>query len=385
MIIKDNAFKATPQEFMDTENRFRNVFGEQEVFWVGRAATSFLLAYNAVKYLKPSIAQPEVILPAVSCATPSNTAAVCGLTIRFADINIENGLVDINDIKKKVTANTIAIVYIHLYGNTHPRDIVDLKAFCREKGIFLIEDVAQSLGATINSTLISGTVGDFSIFSFNKTKIFETGGGALTVRNAEVLDAVMKGNDLKNYNELSPARSSELALSYRNLHHALVAEKKKDAGKDISTDFLLKRADYAGLYYKEEFNYQGFLKEFDQLDAKLEQRLEKAELYKAALQQVSDFSILKGWENSKCCWRFSFLVNFPDQAAEFSEMIRKDGFHVSNLYWPVNQFFNPADNCPNADFFARRIINLWVNEEVSVEWVKSCITSIELNLKKIRA
>ena len=56
-------------------------------------------------------------------------------------------------------------------------------------------------------------------------------------------------------------------------------------------------------------------------------------------------------------------MNFPDKLVDFSEAVRRDGFHVSNLYWPVNDFFRPSDPCPNADHFARRVVNLWVDPD----------------------
>jgi hypothetical protein len=72
-------------------------------------------------------------------------------------------------------------------------------------------------------------------------------------------------------------------------------------------------------------------------------------------------------------------VNFPDRLVPFSEAVRRDGFHVSNLYWPVNDFFRPTDVCPNADLFARRIVNLWVDNTVDPDWVERCANSFLKN------
>jgi dTDP-4-amino-4,6-dideoxygalactose transaminase len=67
---------------------------------------------------------------------------------------------------------------------------------------------------------------------------------------------------------------------------------------------------------------------------------------------------------------------------QFSESVRHDGFHVSNLYWPVNDFFRPSDECPNADRFARRIVNLWVDQTVDQEWVQRCAESLLRNAER---
>jgi hypothetical protein len=49
------------------------------------------------------------------------------------------------------------------------------------------------------------------------------------------------------------------------------------------------------------------------------------------------------------------------------------------LYWPVNTFFRPSDLCPNADQFARRIVNLWVDQSVDGRWVQRCAQSLLVN------
>jgi hypothetical protein len=70
---------------------------------------------------------------------------------------------------------------------------------------------------------------------------------------------------------------------------------------------------------------------------------------------------------------------------DFSDAVRRDGFHVSNLYWPVNDFFRPSDHCPNADEFARRIINLWVDQTVDRQWVEKCARSLVRNARQFAA
>ena len=65
------------------------------------------------------------------------------------------------------------------------------------------------------------------------------------------------------------------------------------------------------------------------------------------------------------------------------ESVRKEGFHVSNLYWRVNQFFNENDVCPNADYFARRIVNTWVDASVDEEYVKKCASVINKKLHEL--
>jgi len=157
----------------------------------------------------------------------------------------------------------------------------------------------------------------------------------------------------------------------------LVALQRAKPKVNISDGFLKLRGNYETLFIRNHFNPKLFAENYNNLEKKLISRKNKAKIYFENLQHLEPISFLNGWENSGCCWRFSFLINKPQNLVDFSESIRKDGFHVSNLYWPVNQFFCPKDDCPKADFFGRRILNLWVDENVTNDWVKSCCISIK--------
>ncbi len=79
-----------------------------------------------------------------------------------------------------------AVIVVHLYGQ--PADIEAIAEICNKYNIFLIEDAAESLGATFKGKH-TGTFGDFGIFSFNGNKIITTsGGGALISGNEKYIE-----------------------------------------------------------------------------------------------------------------------------------------------------------------------------------------------------
>lgn len=361
--------------FEEIEAKLKIDYVANHFFWMGRAATALLYVYSAIRKLRYDIEDPEIILPALSCATPSNTALMCGLKVRYADISEKDALINLEEIKKRVTSKTVAVLFIHLYGNT--ADLLSIKKYCEEKNIFLIEDVAQSLGGYLPNGDLSGSVGDFTVFSFNKTKILECGGGALAVKNAsnsEVIKDIIANHYFRENKDCNYL--SELSMSYRNLHHSLVSLKRTNAVFNISEGFLNLRKNYEDLFFKSAFDKNAFANDYVNLGDKLKSRKEKAAIYSNAISRLKTISTFNGWELSGCCWRFSFLIGEPQFLVKFSDAIRKPGFHASNLYWPVNQFFNPADECPVADKVGRSIINLWVDDSVSKDWVKKCSDSI---------
>ena len=77
-----------------------------------------------------------------------------------------------------------AVIAVHLYGT--PAKIDEIRAICDEHNVPLIEDAAESLGATFKGKM-TGTFGDFGIYSFNGNKIITTSGGGMLVAKDEAV------------------------------------------------------------------------------------------------------------------------------------------------------------------------------------------------------
>jgi len=108
----------------------------------------------------------------------------------WADIEKDTRVVSLDTIKKVITPNTKAVVVVHLYGFIIP-DIEEIANYCKERGILLIEDVAQAMGTEINGKK-AGTFGDFGVFSFHSHKNITTlgEGGMLVVKEKKYADII---------------------------------------------------------------------------------------------------------------------------------------------------------------------------------------------------
>jgi UDP-N-acetylbacillosamine transaminase len=84
---------------------------------------------------------------------------------------------------KTVPKKPKALILTHLYGQV--AKIEEIASICKEEGIYLIEDSAESLGATYKNQQ-SGTFGDLGVYSFNGNKILTTSGGGVLVSDNEV-------------------------------------------------------------------------------------------------------------------------------------------------------------------------------------------------------
>ncbi len=87
--------------------------------------------------------------------------------------------------------NPKAVICVHLYGT--PAKLDEITAICREHNVPIIEDAAESLGATYKGKA-TGTFGEFGIFSFNGNKIITTSGGGMLV--SEDKEAINKARFL---------------------------------------------------------------------------------------------------------------------------------------------------------------------------------------------
>ena len=90
---------------------------------------------------------------------------------------------------KELEVKPKALILTHLYGQLSKMD--EIVAICKKEGIYLIEDAAESLGASYKDKQ-SGTFGDFGVYSFNGNKILTTsGGGMLVSENKEWIERAM--------------------------------------------------------------------------------------------------------------------------------------------------------------------------------------------------
>jgi perosamine synthetase len=122
----------------------------------------------------------EVICPSMSYIATANSIKYVNAVPVFAEVN-EHYNLDIEDVKKRITPKTKAILLVHQIGM--PADIDAFKDLCKEKNLLLIEDAACGIGSAYKGAKI-GSHSDLVCFSFHPRKIVTTGdGGMITTNN----------------------------------------------------------------------------------------------------------------------------------------------------------------------------------------------------------
>ena len=126
----------------------------------------------------------EVIVPTLTYIASVNAIAYTGATPVFVDSLMDSWQMNPADVRRKITANTKAVLCVHLYG--HPCDMDSVLPIARENDLFVIEDCAESLGSLYKNQH-TGSFGDIATFSFYGNKTISTGEGGMVVTNDETL------------------------------------------------------------------------------------------------------------------------------------------------------------------------------------------------------
>lgn len=185
--------------FEEVENEFRDIF-ESGWFTKGKFVESFkeeLKNYSNAKYsfLTTSATTAltmslkvldikkgdEVIVSDFSFPATVNVVEDLAATPIFADVDLDTYNMLPEDLERKITAKTKAVIFVDALGN--PSGIHKIKEICEKNNIPLIEDAACAIGSKENNVKC-GNIADFTCYSFHPRKLLTTGeGGAITVNN----------------------------------------------------------------------------------------------------------------------------------------------------------------------------------------------------------
>ena len=124
----------------------------------------------------------EVITTPLTFAASSNCVLYCGGTPVFADVDPKTYNIDPEDIRRKITDKTKAIIAVHLAGQ--PCDMDEIHKIAKEHDLIVIEDGAHALGSVYKGKKV-GTLSDMTTFSFHPVKPITTGEGGMIVTDNE--------------------------------------------------------------------------------------------------------------------------------------------------------------------------------------------------------
>lgn len=191
--VLDSGWFILGKELEAFEKNFAEFIGSR--FCIGVASGTEALALSLMAY---DIGEKDEVITTNLTAYPTITGIMqSGARPVVVDIFSSTGLIDYNKIQGKITKHTRAIVPVHLYGQSC--DLDKIQKIAKENDLFVIEDCAQSAGATYKNRKC-GAIGDCGTFSFYPTKNLGAygDGGAVTTDNESIYK---KMKMLRNYGQ----------------------------------------------------------------------------------------------------------------------------------------------------------------------------------------
>jgi perosamine synthetase len=279
--------------------------------------------------------EDEVITTPITFAASSNCVLYCGGTPVFADINPETYNIDPEDIKRKITNKTKAIIAVHFTGQ--PCEMDEIHAIAKEHNLLVIEDAAHALGADYKGKMV-GSISDMTTFSFHPVKHITTGEGGMITTNSEAL-----------YQRLSLFRT-----------HGITRDDKlmtKNEG-----DWYYQQLELGYNYRITDIQCALGISQMNKLDSFIERRKEIVKRYNEAFAKIDEITIPFQKENCNSSWHL-YVIQVNNRKEVF-DRLRAAGIGVNVHYIPVYKFPYYQNNgfskvhCPKAEALYERLISL---------------------------
>jgi perosamine synthetase len=220
------------------EKDVASLSGVDHAVAVSNGTVALHLAHHCLG-LKPG---DEVIVPTFTYIASVNTIAQMGAVPVFVDSRPDDWLIDVEDVRAKITPRTKGIVPVHLYGAICDMDaVMDL---ARERGLYVVEDCAEALGSS-RSGKPAGSFGDIGTFSFFGNKTVTTGEGGMVIARDAALATDLR---LTRGQGMDPTRRywhDRLGFNYRMTN---IAAAIGCAQMERVQETLARKAEIARLY-----------------------------------------------------------------------------------------------------------------------------------------
>lgn len=279
----------------------------------------------------------EVITTPITFAASANCALYCGAKPVFADVKADTYNIDPEDIKRKITDKTKAIVAVHFTGQ--PCEMDEIHAIAKEHNLVVIEDAAHAIGADYKGKMV-GSISDMTTFSFHPVKHVTTGEGGMIVTNNEEL-----------YEKLVLFRSHGITRNEKFMH-------RNEGG------WYYEQIDLGYNYRITDIQCALGVSQMKKLDKFIAKRRELVDRYNEAFKDVEGVVCPKQAEGCNNSYHL-YVIQVPNgRRKEIFDKLRDAGIGVNVHYIPVYKHPYYQENgykdvcCKNAEAVYANFISL---------------------------
>jgi dTDP-4-amino-4,6-dideoxygalactose transaminase len=195
--------------------RFAALHGARFALPVANGSVAIEIALRALG-IRPG---DEVIVPAYTFISTATSVLMVGAVPVFADIDPRSYCLDPQDVGRRISPNTRAIIPVHLGG--HMADMPSILELAKRHGVAVVEDAAQAIGSALGEKR-AGTWGDLGTFSFQSNKTITAGeGGLLTVDDPALAEKVVALRAFGRFRDGKGVRSSDLTCQHLSSNYRL--------------------------------------------------------------------------------------------------------------------------------------------------------------------
>ncbi len=225
--VMDSGMLAHGEWVKRFEGEFSNYIGTKYAVATTSGTQALILALEAL-----DVRGKDVLVPSFTFIASATSVIRAGGRPVFVDVDEGTFNMDPDDLERKITENTGAIMPVHLYGQS--ADMDRIMEIADEHSIPVLEDACQAHGALWNGKKV-GSMGTAAAFSFYPTKNMTTGeGGMITTNEPELAERIRM---LHNHGQAERYRHTELGWNFRmtNIAAAIGIEqlKKLDSHNDV--------------------------------------------------------------------------------------------------------------------------------------------------------
>ena len=266
----------------------------------------------------------EVIVPTLTYVASVNSIAYTGAKPVFVDSLETSWQMDPEDVRRKISPKTRAIMAVHLYG--FPCDMNMLSSLAAEHGLLLIEDCAEAIGSLYQGRHV-GSFGNIATYSFYGNKTITTGEGGMVVTSDETL-----------YERVVHLKGQGLAKNRHYWHDV--------TGYNYRMTNICAAIGFAQL---------------ERVDVFLSKKREIAAWYALELKNVPVTFHRENDGVRHSYWMCSILVDRPETRDSLRNILEENGIETRPLFFPVHtmpMYVERGEVHPVAEHLALRGINL---------------------------
>jgi len=357
-------FLTTGPKIEEFEKRFADYVGAKYAVSISNGTA----ALHAACFAAGINEGDEVITSPITFAASANCVLYQGGKPAFADINPKSYNIDVEDIERKITKKTKAIIPVDFTGQAV--DIDGINEIAKKYGLVVIEDAAHSLGAEYKGKKI-GSLVDMTTFSFHPVKHITTGEGGMITTNDEKLN-----NKLKLFRTHGITRDKEM------LHN-------KEEGP-----WFYEQLELGYNYRMTDIQAALGISQLNKINGFLKRRREIAKKYDEYLKNIDGIILPYQESFSKSAWHLYViqleLEKFKVGRKEIFEALQAENIGVNVHYIPV--YYHPYYKrlgyekglCPNAEKLYERIITLPLYPKMKDKDIEDVVNALDKVLKYYR-